>query len=368
MAIEAAEPRCGNEALAECARAAVSWLSGSDPAEERLARLRRGMAWAARANDGTPPAGTLSDFLALLERPVAEWLPGVLGPSLAEQGCASEFAEDVVAETGGPEADAEAEVVQARIGEARVGFALRGHGDVEYRDFRRFLIDHAYASMEEAQRGLLAAGFGARDLFEEVPSTCLVSSARGPAFHPCPRCKWPMFRFGGVLQCASTICRSEGACFQEQSAGFVPLGKAPLPSAVPSASHMRLHRGIWRYTLQPGLVELDLHNRLRRIAGIQVELWPQRDRYDLRIQLAESTWLVDVKDWSRAHALADYFTKRAPTESLVVVVPNWRRDQLVLLRDRCRQPNLSFHTLRQFLRLVRSRAGQNGRRRGKAKR
>src|SRR5947209_5796087 len=87
-------------ALAECARAAVSWHSQSSVAEERLASLRRGMVWVARANGGKLSVRSVSEFLALLRTPT-EWLPGVT-ETLADENGASEFARDIIAETGGP--------------------------------------------------------------------------------------------------------------------------------------------------------------------------------------------------------------------------------------------------------------------------
>ena len=328
MSFEEAEPRYRDEALAECARAAVSWYSRRDDAEKRVASVRRGMAWAARANDGAPPARTLTEFLSLLRRPVTEWLAGVPGPPLAEEDAPSEFALDILAETGGPYANPEAEMVQARIGDARKGFALRIHGEAEYRAFRRFVIEHGHASVEEAQVGLLAAGMAPPDLFEDIPLSCRIRSDRGDVFYPCPRCRWPMIRFQQTLQCASLVCQSEGSRFRDAASHFQPLGKRDLSTPVASAGRLRLRRGVWRYTLQPGLVELDLEKRIRRIPGVSVELWPERDRYDLKVRMKKSTWLVDVKDWSRAPALAQYFLRCPPSDQLIVVLPDWRSEQL----------------------------------------
>jgi hypothetical protein len=120
---------------------------------------------------------------------------------------------------------------------------------------------------------------------------------------------------------------------------------------------LRLHRGAWRYTLQPGLVELDLYTRLRRMPGVSVELWPELDNYDLRLRTRGSTWLVDVKDWSCAPALAKHFLRNDRTEILYVVLPNWRSDQLVVLKDRCQRLNLRFFTVKKFVVMVRSESG-----------
>lgn len=366
MSLEEAEAHYGDEALAECARAAVSWYSTTDAAEKRLACARRGMASAARANKGESPARTVSEFLSLMKRPVAEWLGGVPGGPLVETDAPSEFAQDIVSETGGPDVNAEVEVVQGRIGEARKIFAKRPNGDEEYRRFRRFIIEHGYATLEQAQVGVLAAGIAPPDLFEEIPSSCVISNPRGAVFLPCPRCRWPMRRHGRLIQCEAFVCRSVGAVFQEMEGGLIQLGACKPGPPIPRADHLRLRRGVWRYTLQPGLVELDLEKRLLRIPGVTVHLWPDRDRYDLKIQSSASTWMVDVKDWSRASALAGYFLRNPALEPLIIVVPDWRADQVSLLRDRCRHLDLTFYTAKQFLTSVRSKTGQKRRRNAKA--
>jgi hypothetical protein len=174
-------------------------------------------------------------------------------------------------------------------------------------------------------------------------------------------------RLGNIIQCPSMVCRSEGATFQQSGSSLMPLGKQKPSTAVPVNGRLRLRRGVWRYTLQPGLVELDLHKRLRRIPGVSVELWPELDRYDLRLRAGGSTWLVDVKDWTHASALAEYFRGSDGTEPLFVVLPNWHIEQLVVLRDRCQRLNLRFCTVKTFVAMVRSEGRKTRRQREKAR-
>src|SRR5208337_2148853 len=121
------------------------------------------------------------------------------------------------------------------------------------------------------------------------------------------------------------------------------------PLQAEATGRKRLRRGAWRYTLQPGLVELDLEVRLRRIKGVEVVLWPALDSYDLRVKAGDSLWAVDVKDWSSTKFLANHLARQDRTKRLHIVVPEWRSDQIGILRQRCRGLNLQFSTDKQFL-------------------
>ena len=272
---------------------------------------------------------------------------------------ASAFAEDLVSESGG--ADAEAELVQSRVGGARRAFAVRPNGEAEYRLFRRFLVEHPVATEDKTLDGLLAAGLSPPDLYEPIPTSCLVPEARNPSYWPCPRCGWPMAIVEGSVRCASTQCHGAGARFVRTGAMLSALGAFEPPAAQLVAGRMRQRRGVWRYTLQPGLVELDLTRRLERLSGVRVDLWPDRDRYDLCVTRGDRIWAVDVKDWSSAAALADHFRRLGGSDDpLVVVVPDWRGHQVPILKDRCGGMNLIFRTARQFVADVRAAVGREG--------
>src|SRR5271157_414092 len=356
MNVEASYPDHDRDvAVLECARAAKGWYNIQRSPSERLAVVGRAMAWAARANGGALPARTLTDFLRLLKTPVEEWLGGSGGPLVQEVGVLTEFALDIIDEAGG--ADAEAEVVQARVGGTQATFADRDNGDEEYRLFRRFLIEHATATVDEALDGLRAASLAPPDLFEEIPPSCHPVGPKAVCY-PCPRCRWPMRFLDDIVQCASKVCQSEGARFLKNRGGLSAVGTMEPLESVQAAGRLRLRRAVWRYTLQPGLVELDLAARLERIPGVEVVLWPERDRYDLDVRAGEASWAVDVKDWSIAAKLAYYFHRHDPSERLFIVLPEWRRDHIAVLKDRCRHPNLHFYTVKQFVRTVRTKAQQ----------
>lgn len=114
--------------------------------------------------------------------------------------------------------------------------------------------------------------------------------------------------------------------------GIVALGPLKAPTPIPCDAHCALLPGIWRYTVLPGLEELDLAARLEQIPGVRVELWPYVDAYDLDVRLGDASWRVDVKDHAFANGLARHLVARPTLETTWIVVPDARRDQVALLR------------------------------------
>lgn len=350
-------------ALALAAKATAAWFGGSDRSLA-FAALRDAMAHTARVTHGRTFTRKPSEFLALLRTPVKTWLGVRADETLVEHGAPSAYSLDVIAETGvGDTDEPEAELVQSRVGDARATFALRSTGDAEYAAFREFLIEHGHGSRVETQQALAPSGLRLTDLYEDIPAACRVHGREGDVFFPCPVCGWPMLLHETAARCQSPYCVSEGASFSFGTEGgeLVALGKKPAPDAIPADGRVRLRRGPWRYTLLPGLVELDLAKRLERIRGVKVTLWPERDRYDLHVKAADTSWRVDVKDWSNAIALADRLRRAPPEVETHVVVPDHRRHQLPLLRERLVGSGWRFASVSGFVAAVRNAVRREGR-------
>lgn len=353
-------------ALAKCAVAAIRWHDRQLEGVARLGAITDAMAWAGRAAGGRLPARTVTDFLSLMKRPSVEYLPGADALPLVDEAGASDHAQDLVAELGDALSgmELEAEVVQSHIGHARTILGRHPDGTLRYRAFRRFLIDHPYATFDVVQDGLLAADVQPGLLYEAIPPSRRHRRPSGEVVYPCPRCRWPMPIVGDLVQCSSPACRDAGARFRCRTgdAPLLALGtlSAPEPVAV-SADMAQLRRGVWRYTLLPGLVELALADRLNRLDGVSVELWPERDRYDLRIRVGTHTWVVDVKDWGSAPALARHLSHVEPPELVHIVVPAHKKQQLGVLRERCPNRKFAFCTDRQLVEAVRARRSVPGR-------
>ena len=326
-------------------------------AQERLAGVADARSAAARANTGVPPAWTVTDFLTQSRTPSGDWLAVIGGPLLTQGGELTQTAQDLLDESRGPEA--EAEVVQALVRKAREVFRkdLTGDRDEKYRDFRRFLIDHPTATIDEAISALRRVGLVPTDLFEDIPPSCRA----GTVSYPCRRCCWPMRLTADIVQCESDRCQHAGARFQRTHRGLIALGKMKRPSPIEVKDLLRLRRGAWRYTLQPGLIELELAAALRELGGVDVALWPALDSYDLHVVAGENEWRVDVKDWESTWYLAKHLERQKRRERQVIVVPEWRSRQPEILQQWNSDPNLDFMTFNEFVNVVRDRATPKGR-------
>jgi hypothetical protein len=352
-------------AISASACAAVRWFE-CPKRSDALSHLLQAIALADRATNGTWAARRPTEFLALLEAPLLNWMPTRLAESLVSRGRPTDFCLDLDAEGG---ADPEAERVQAKVGSSRARFAvLADGGEREYAAFRRFLIEHGSCGREEAQAAVALSGIGPAELYEPIPAICHIRTAAGSVFYPCPDCRWPMIVQDETLACPWPACAAGGARFQLSGSTIRPVGGRETPSPVPVEGAVRLKRGAWRYTLLPGLTELGLADRLARLPGVSVRLWPGRDRYDLHVELGDKwVWRADVKDWSNPDALAARLQCDQPAGEMLVVVPDRHRWQVSILRHRLNGTNWRPLSCAELVQEVRRRAQPKERRRRRGK-
>ena len=341
-------------ALAANAHAAIRWFGPAGPGES-LSILLEAMAVSSRATNGGLSARHPTEFVALLARPLCEWLPTTLDESLVQNDQPTDFCRDLFAEAGD---DPEAELVQAKIGDSRKRFALvESGGEREYAAFRRFLIEHGISRRAEAQDAVAMSGVKPTELYEEIPATCRVKHSNGSVFYSCPVCGWAMLSYETELACPWPECVADGARFQLDGDAPRPLGGRLTPTPLAPDDYVRLKRGPWRYTLIPGLVELRLADALSAMEGVSVQLWPGRDRFDLLITIDGSRrWRVDVKDWSNPDALARRLRQDDPLEDIFVVVPDRRRWQVPVLRHRLANTKWQVTSVGELIADVRRRA------------
>lgn len=337
-------------ALALTARALIAWHSPGNRGDA-LTGLMAAMSALARAARGDLPARKPHELLALVAQPLSSWLPSDSDDMLIDAGAPSSYCYDLDAEAG---PDPAAELAQARVGESRASFALRQEGEREYRAFRKFLTTHGHARRIDAIRAISPSGLGLGELYEEVPSDCRADRDGVAAFFPCPCCTWPMRVERVLVECASPRCRAEGARYRllDEKGALTPLGARSAVQPVPLDDRVRLRRGVWRYTLLPGLTELSIAGRLECLEGVEVALWPQRDRYDLHVRCQDGEWRVDVKDWSDPVALARRLLARPAGEEFWIVVPDERQRQIPVLEERCRGGKWRFTTASELVRTV----------------
>lgn len=115
---------------------------------------------------------------------------------------------------------------------------------------------------------------------------------------------------------------------------------------------MCVDQAVWRFVTVPGISEVLLERRLRAIPGVEVQMWPVRDAYDLLVTAPDGqVWRVDVKDHvSPAGIAAD------PPATEYVVVPAYRKGEASQLRRML--PDKRVRTIDQFVGEVRGHVGK----------
>ncbi len=156
------------------------------------------------------------------------------------------------------------------------------------------------------------------DYIDHAYISAPISHLKDGHFYCCSQCNSLLFvDHQGDLFCENYHCRSVGP----EIVGRV---------LDPKDEVFWLRREIRRYWTFPGIPELRLARTLREL-GIEVTLWPDFDKYDLRVILPNGeVWAVDVKDWAKPALLARH-VKSFPQE------PCWTQAFFVFPEERRRQ-------------------------------
>lgn len=339
--LDAPEALDREKALVLSALAAKAWCArgeGSAPSGKALIeRLMNAASWVSRARRHSGlPALSVAELVEHFAQPIETWLPVPDAPEgagslvLVEDGHPTPNCEDLADDAGGsPLAEVEQNVIRAAMSH------IRGRDDeaAAYTGFRRFLVEHATAHHADAVGALLPVGLEVAQFYQRVPGTARTRAGRQEVFYPCPRCRWPMqVRDTSVSCIRSPTCLAAGARFALRDAGLVPLSKLAAPDPASPDEWVSLHPGVWRFTVLPGLEELDLEQRLGGIEGVEVQLWPFVDAYDLDVRRGAHRWRIDVKDHSSASSLARHLNDKPVTEQTWIVVPHARREQVPRLQ------------------------------------
>jgi hypothetical protein len=199
--------------------------------------------------------------------------------------------------------------------------ACRAAGSPEsYTAFRRLLIMQPILSASQLARlgrdiDLAPVLEIAKSCYFPVPRT----HARDGQYQICPRCGCLMTPLaGGSARCELDRCRRDG------SAG----PGRPLDVAPGDTLH-QLSRPLRMFITGPGLAEIELEKSLADL-GVEAEMWPDFDAYDLRITLPDQqVWAVDVKDRANPVLLgrqARPLPASPPYDRGFLVVPQYRFD------------------------------------------
>lgn len=333
--IDASEALDREKALTLAAVAATTWCAPrtaqTRPGRLIVERLMLAATWASRArrHHGLPALG-MSDLVLAFTEPVARWLPSGGAFALVEDGQPTPICQDLADDAGpSPLAEVEQQVIRVAMNH----LLGRDDGADAYTVFRRFLVEHAHAEQSAAAAVVQNVGVDLASVYQRMPAAAVLSRAGRLLFYPCPRCRWPMSVQGTLVSChRSVTCMAAGARFDLKGEQLVGLGQLTPPEPVPEQGMVSLRPGVWRFTVLPGLEELDLERRLGAIEGVTVHLWPFVDAYDLDVRRHEHHWRIDVKDHSSATTLARHLSDRPSREPTWIVVPDARKEQIPVLQ------------------------------------
>lgn len=140
---------------------------------------------------------------------------------------------------------------------------------------------------------------------------------RDGGYTACARCHLLLVpKPDGGWHCELDRCSREGAPTPGQR--YDPAAKGGV---------YQVERPLRTFITGPGLAETDLEEQLRSL-GLEVELWPDFDAYDLRVTFPDGTvWAIDVKDRANPALLGRTtrsFPARPPHHRALLVVPNYR--------------------------------------------
>lgn len=274
---------------------------------------------------GKKPPETIVELLAWCEKPFGKWSvkpnPEKISllDSLLSQGTPTYFCEDIAPR----ESDIEAEMSEE--GYLEKVRAICADKPESYTALRRALIENLVLTTRE-ERNL-----------RFTPPLNRVSEVLAEAFEAAPRA----FSFDGKFylcpNCGDLMLRTpqrKWRCREETCQEIFSEIGADWRKLYVNEDVLQLKRPLRRYVAVPGKSELRLENELKKL-GLQVELYPYFDAYDLRLTFADGeVWAVDVKDWASPFALAKNlaekplsFRARATWSKAFFVFPNRRKER-----------------------------------------
>lgn len=202
--------------------------------------------------------------------------------------------------------------------------------DTGYRYLRKFLIDNPVVRVTDRkvlkQMKNLPNEVQSKlwDLFyEPIPLTYVSDKT----VNVCPRCSWTLFKdLNGDYKCDTDKCKKLTRNWEEK-----------VRSIENGSNLLRVKRGIRRYIVDPGIIEMNLYKELCKIGKdngqFEVELYPNKDEYDISIKLKNGeTWMIDVKDWAVPQQLAFHikpFSSTSEYAKAFLIVPNYRGEKYV---------------------------------------
>jgi len=264
------------------------------------------------------PPQNIADLIEWCRRPLTSWplqLPdAAIGPT--DSLLIGDFPTGICDGWACARPDVEAELGEQQLIRSVFHACMEANTTSAYVAFRSLLIQHPVLTAFELQQHLMRPELDrlrehVRAAYAPAPVATLVQNH----FTCCGHCGNLLLQtVAGYLECEDERCRSK------------PRGGRQIPA---DDGVVWLKRGLRRFVAAPGRVELQLAGQLEKL-GVAVELWPEFDRYDLRLTFADAVWAIDVKDWANPFLLAR-------TVNPIPAQPSWDRAFFVVPNERVKQ-------------------------------
>jgi hypothetical protein len=270
---------------------------------------------------GTEPPASVPDMIRWAARvPVAEWPADFTNARIDGGGFlvddATRTPTQACLEWAMTVPDAPTELFENAVIDEAMAACRSARSAASYTAFRELLITRPVMTAAElsaiaGEVDLMPVFETVRRCYEPVPAAYL----RDGAYRLCGRCGCllvPLTR--GGYRCELDRCRNDGR-------------SSPGTTLPAHAGAVQLRRPLRVFITSPGIAETELGATLRAY-GLDPELWPQFDAYDLRISFPDDTvWAVDVKDWANPALLAARTRPLRPEpryDKAFVVIPEYR--------------------------------------------
>jgi len=271
-----------------------------------------------------PVIKSVPELLAWCRKPLREWLPGC--PAVLDPGdylLSGPFPTDLCQDLACVASDVEAELSERHFIEQVFNICRNASDPHAYADFRRLLIEKpVMIALELLQCCQLKPSLEIlRDLLPQAYESAPLDFMVKGNFFCCPICgnlQQPNYE-QTQFSCENGRCRRQVA---KGARGRVIAAQEQV---------FWLKRGQRAFITHPGLAELRLEKRLISL-GIEVEMWPEYDSYDLRVKLPRKTIAVDVKDWANPFLLA-----RKVQEKGFPASPAWDEAYYIFPKERKRE-------------------------------
>lgn len=184
------------------------------------------------------------------------------------------------------------------------------------------------------------------------------------AFEPIPEnvvgicgfCKWTVVKTTFNKRCIDRLCYNNTDNFFH------------VEEIRDKTTKLRLKPGVMKFMSLPGKDELELYEYCKALK-LDVALWPDKDRYDLKIVTSSTVLAVDVKSYFSPYLLAHHieskgiFKNLQGSERRILVVPDHRvqkKDYIQIIRNILDDKGVESMTMKSLKKIVREEAKRNG--------